>query len=133
MFSLGCPWNIPSCIFLQLQQFRAQQQLSVGIDTRQRDHDDAGRDASVVGPADALRQQLLSPGLSTGTSGSPVVGGSMLPKNKGKAIKSLQAGSRHSTAWAGYCTKCARLVQSYAVLNALVDLRVVEVCKAHEH
>ena len=42
MFSLGCPWNIPSCIFLQLQQIRAQQQLSVGIDTRQRDHDDAG-------------------------------------------------------------------------------------------
>lgn len=49
MFSLVAPEALLPAIILQLRQCRAKWQLSVGIDTRQRDHDDVGRVRAQVG------------------------------------------------------------------------------------
>ncbi|PQK17997.1 hypothetical protein BB8028_0009g01910 [Beauveria bassiana] len=84
---------------------------------------------TLAGATAGASRQLLSPGLSTGTSGSPAVGGVYRSEQRNGRIVQRVA----TTTRTGYCTKRARACTLYAALHALVDPRVIEVSNAHVH
>ncbi len=86
------------------------------------------RDATAAATAGALRQQLLSPGLCTGTSVSPAVSGVYRLEQRKRIV---------FDEWReplGLVTvQSAPGLYTYTALHTLVDLRIIEVSNAHVH